>query len=100
MTRLLRLMALGFSLLPSMLLAQSAAPSADPLAPTRDTKSAEQIDLEWQRSVAKYDGERARLLKEADRQAHEGPFRPDWESLKHYKQPQWYKDAKFGIFIH
>ena len=45
-------------------------------------------------------GERARLLKEADRQAHDGPFRPDWESLKHYEQPQWYKDAKFGIFIH
>lgn len=86
-----------------MLMAQSAAPVAntsDPLAATRDTKSAEQIDLEWQKSVAKYDGERARLLKEADRQAHDGPFRPDWESLKHYEQPQWYKDAKLGIFIH
>lgn len=88
----------------SVLMAQGAAPAAanssDPLAPTIHTKSAEQIDLEWQKSVAKYDGERNRLLKEADRQAHDGPFRPDWESLRKYEQPQWYKDAKFGIFIH
>lgn len=30
----------------------------------------------------------------------EGPFEPTWESLKNYKIPDWYKDAKFGIFIH
>jgi alpha-L-fucosidase len=30
----------------------------------------------------------------------EGPFRPDWESLKQVKVPDWYLDAKFGIFIH
>src|SRR5271157_2201614 len=80
--------------------AQAPAPAADPLAPTHDTKSAEQIDLEWQKSVAKYDTQRAALLKEAERQANDGPFRPDWESLRHYQIPQWYKDAKFGIFIH
>ena len=82
-----------------MLFAQGAA-STDALAPTRDSKSAEQIDREWQQSVAKYDGERNRLLAEADKQAHDGPFRPDWASLIKYQQPQWYKDAKFGIFIH
>lgn len=27
-------------------------------------------------------------------------FEPDWESLKRYEVPQWYQDAKFGIFIH
>jgi alpha-L-fucosidase len=74
--------------------------SADPLAPTRDTKSAVEIDREWQQSVAKYDGERSRLLAEAEKQANDGPFRPDWGSLMKYQQPQWYKDAKFGIFIH
>ena len=31
---------------------------------------------------------------------HQGPFRPDWESLQKYEAPEWYKDAKFGIFIH
>ena len=74
--------------------------SADPLAPTLNVKSAEQIDREWQESVAKYDGERNRLLAEADKQAHAGPYRPDWATLNKYEQPQWYKDAKFGIFIH
>jgi alpha-L-fucosidase len=30
----------------------------------------------------------------------EGLFKLPWESLKNYKIPDWYKDAKFGIFIH
>ena len=30
----------------------------------------------------------------------EGPFQPTWESLEHYVVPEWYLDAKFGIFIH
>jgi len=94
-------------LLPAILLAavpfvfaQSSSPSSDPLAPTQGFKSAEEIDHEWQQSVSKYDGERKRLLDEADRQAHSGPYRPDWATLIKYQQPQWYKDAKFGIFIH
>lgn len=32
--------------------------------------------------------------------AAQGPFQPNWDSLKHYQIPQWYQDAKFGIFIH
>jgi alpha-L-fucosidase len=32
--------------------------------------------------------------------AAEGPFRPDWESLKTHRVPDWYLDGKFGIFIH
>ncbi|PLS79117.1 MAG: alpha-L-fucosidase [Chloroflexi bacterium] len=27
-------------------------------------------------------------------------FEPSWESLTHYTVPQWYQDAKFGIFVH
>ncbi|HSW45347.1 MAG TPA: alpha-L-fucosidase, partial [Phycisphaerae bacterium] len=27
-------------------------------------------------------------------------FEPTWESLKQYTVPEWYLDAKFGIFIH
>lgn len=30
----------------------------------------------------------------------EGPFEPTWESLKNYRVPDWYQDAKFGIFLH
>jgi|GEM_PF-194858 len=29
-----------------------------------------------------------------------GPFEAQWKSLEGYEIPQWYKDAKFGIFIH
>lgn len=30
----------------------------------------------------------------------EGPFRPDWDSLAENGVPDWYRDAKLGIFIH
>ena len=29
-----------------------------------------------------------------------GPFQPNWESLKQYRCPEWFRDAKFGIFMH
>lgn len=29
-----------------------------------------------------------------------GPFTDEWESLQNYAVPQWYRDAKFGIFLH
>jgi alpha-L-fucosidase len=58
------------------------------------------VDQAWQHASAKYDETRTAILKEVDRKAHEGPFRPDWESLQKYEVPEWYKDAKFGIFIH
>ena len=30
----------------------------------------------------------------------QGPFGASWQSLAAYEIPQWYQDAKFGIFIH
>lgn len=33
-------------------------------------------------------------------QPPEVPYQPTWESLSHYRCPEWYRDAKFGIFIH
>jgi alpha-L-fucosidase len=32
--------------------------------------------------------------------AADGPFQPNWPSLETYRVPDWYVDAKFGIFIH
>jgi alpha-L-fucosidase len=29
-----------------------------------------------------------------------GKFEPTWDSLKQYQCPQWYRDAKFGIWAH
>jgi len=30
----------------------------------------------------------------------DGPFGPNWESLKRYSVPRWYMDLKFGIYFH
>jgi len=68
-------------------------------APTasNDPKTVDEI---WQKASSKYDGARAALLNEVDHADRQGPFRPDWESLQTYEAPEWYRDAKFGIFIH
>jgi alpha-L-fucosidase len=29
-----------------------------------------------------------------------GPFQPQWDSLKQYKAPDWFRDAKFGLWAH
>jgi len=74
------------------------APSVD--APTQGL-SAQTIDEQWVRSVAKYDAPRNAILKRVAEVDAAGPFTPDWQTLAAgYHEPQWYKDAKFGIFIH
>jgi len=30
----------------------------------------------------------------------QGPFKPTWESLENYKTPEWYQNAKFGMWAH
>jgi len=77
----------------SMLHAQSATAPTASEHPTR-------IDELWQKASSKYDAPKATILKEVEAVDHEGTFRPDWESLRKYEVPEWYKDAKFGIFIH
>ena len=39
-------------------------------------------------------------LAQIDRVIEQGPFKDTWESLGNFKVPAWYRDAKFGIFIH
>jgi len=29
-----------------------------------------------------------------------GPFKPTWESLQQYEVPEWFRDAKFGMWAH
>ena len=86
------MMGIGILLLVSAHAQTATAPTAskDPAA----------IDQEWQKAVSKYDSARAAILKDVDSVSHQGPFRADWESLQKYEVPEWYKDAKFGIFIH
>ena len=83
---------LGLFAISSLHAQSSTAPTAsqDPVA----------IDQAWQKGSSKYDSQRAAVLEQVDKVDQQGPFRPDWESLQKYEVPEWYKDAKFGIFIH
>jgi alpha-L-fucosidase len=84
--------AVGFFAISNLYAQSSTAPTAsqDPVV----------IDQAWQKGSSKYDSQRAAVLEQVDKINQQGPFRPDWESLQKYEVPEWYKDAKFGIFIH
>ena len=38
--------------------------------------------------------------KSADSATVQGPFEPTWESLRTHKCPEWFRDAKLGIWAH
>jgi len=40
------------------------------------------------------------LFTEAGDNILQGKFKPDWESLQQYQTPEWYRNAKFGIWAH
>src|SRR3989440_6001263 len=81
------------------LCAHSSSYGQSATAPT-SSEAPERIDEVWQKASSKYDGRRADLLKDVENADREGRYRADWESLKNYEAPDWYQDAKFGIFIH
>lgn len=49
------------------------------------------------RKYAPQEARRAALVARVDQA---GPFHANWKSLGGYKIPAWFRDAKFGIFIH
>lgn len=44
--------------------------------------------------------DRQKYLDEIDKVIKEGKFKDNWDSLSNYKLAKWYRNAKFGIFIH
>lgn len=44
--------------------------------------------------------DKQKYLKTIDEVIANGKFKDNWDSLSQYEVPQWYKNAKFGIFIH
>ena len=44
--------------------------------------------------------DRTAYLERINKTIANGRFRDNWESLSQYQEPEWYKNAKFGIFIH
>lgn len=87
-------------LLTSFVFATSAAQAADSATEPTASQDPAQIDQLWQSASAKFDIPRNAILKQVDLVSHLGPFRPDWQSLQDYQVPEWYEDAKLGIFIH
>ncbi|MGB2822226.1 MAG: alpha-L-fucosidase, partial [Phycisphaerae bacterium] len=42
-----------------------------------------------------------KMIEKMARGVKQGPFKPDWKSLeKHIEAPEWFRDAKFGIYFH
>lgn len=39
-------------------------------------------------------------IAEVESVIQKGAFKDDWDSLRKHETPEWYQDAKFGIFIH
>ncbi len=63
-------------------------------------KPAATIDKQWQAASTNYDARRAAILQRVQRSNEAGPFTTDWNTLSTVTVPDWYRDAKFGIFIH
>ena len=51
-------------------------------------------------AVMAFESELRKKLDNAEKPNMNGRFKADFQSLKQYKVPEWYQDAKFGIFIH
>jgi alpha-L-fucosidase len=69
-------------------------------AATASAQSPNADDIAWENAGHKFDAARGALLRQVETGGQSGPFRPNWDSLKHYQVPAWYQDAKFGIFLH
>ncbi len=55
-------------------------------------------DLKWESSDTQKKVKSQ--VKKVDSVIRADAFKDQWESLKGYQAPGWYRDAKFGIFIH
>src|SRR5437762_5305121 len=42
----------------------------------------------------------AATLPAQQRKIAQGKFQPSWNSLKQYQTPDWFRDAKFGLWAH
>src|SRR5579859_4862655 len=65
-------------------IAAAAQPPAEPV-PESDSDYAKKLQTQ---------------LDAVDAAIRRGPFHADWSSLAAYRTPDWFRDAKFGIFLH
>jgi len=59
--------------------------------------TSQQGSWKWLHSLT--EEEAAALVAYIPNQIEQGPFKPDIESLRSYDCPEWFRDAKFGIWI-
>ena len=78
----------------------NVAAAASATDPTGGQMTPQQRDAQWQASQSQYDSARRDWLERVAAGDLAGPFRPDWASLRQYRSPKWYDEARFGIFIH
>lgn len=69
-------------------------------APPTQLETPESLNRQWVQASQAAQGARGAQLALFGKTLADGPFRPDWESLRTHETPQWFNDAKFGIFIH
>ena len=72
----------------------SGAGVAAPIAAQHGT------DATIQAGMAPHDAAVQSQIARIDAAIGKGRFKADWNSLGQYRVPEWYRDAKFGIFIH
>lgn len=84
-----------FCILTALAAVLTAAPATS-MAQAQSQPYVEQLDVE----TATYRQRLRARLAAVDAQIRHGPFRADWDSLSAYREPEWFRDAKFGIFIH
>jgi alpha-L-fucosidase len=95
------LMAVGFGRLHGQQLGRlQPADKRTEVSPTAGRLTPEQIAQQWVDASRAYEPERRKLLADVQRTTAAGPFRDDWESLATARVPDWFADAKFGIFLH
>ena len=54
--------------------------------------------MEWETAVQRQKVDQK--IAEVQAEIQKGPYQADEDSLKNYQVPDWYQNAKFGIFIH
>ncbi len=64
------------------------------------TASAQTYDIDYTMPGARPDTTVFVTVLETDEPMMKGKFEPTWESLSQYEIPEWFKDAKFGMWAH
>jgi alpha-L-fucosidase len=69
-------------------------------AAANDNTTPVQRDSQWLNATRPQLQGRLTWLNKVASGTQGGPFAPNWASLQSYEPPEWYQNARFGIFVH